>query len=81
MRRRPGCAAKPGFLTEPCPFDALPDVPRTGIVSGDDRLLRPEWLDRVVRERLGVNPHKLDGDHTPMLSQPARLAELLLDST
>ena len=68
-------------LTEPCPFDALPDVPRTGIVSGDDRLLRPEWLDRVVRERLGVNPHELDGDHTPMLSQPARLAELLLDAT
>jgi hypothetical protein len=28
-----------------------------------------------------VNPHELGGDHTPMLSQPARLAELLLDST
>ncbi len=67
-------------LTEPCPFEALPDVPRTGIVSGDDRLLRPEWLDRAVRERLDVTPRILDGDHTPMLSQPARLAELILDS-
>jgi pimeloyl-ACP methyl ester carboxylesterase len=68
-------------LTEPCPIDAMPDVPRVGIVSGEDRLIRPEWLDRAVRERLDVEPHVLDGDHTPMLSQPARLAELLLAET
>jgi pimeloyl-ACP methyl ester carboxylesterase len=68
-------------LTEPCPFEAMPDVPRVGIVSGTDRLLRPEWLDRVVRERLGVEPTVLDGDHTPMLSQPDRFAELLLAET
>ena len=66
-------------FTEPCPFEALPDIPRRGIVSGEDRLMRPEWLDRAVRERLGVEPHVLDGDHAPMLSQPARLATLLLD--
>ena len=59
-------------LTEPAPFDALPaEVPRTGIVSGEDRLLRPEWLGRAVRERLGVEPVVLGGDHAPMLSQPA----------
>lgn len=40
--------------------------------------MRPEWLDGAVRERLGVPPHVLDGDHAPMLSQPARLGELLL---
>lgn len=65
-------------FTEPCPIDALPDVPRTGIVSGVDRLVRPEWLAGAVRERLGVEPRLLEGDHTPMLSQPDRLAELLL---
>jgi len=67
-------------LTEPCPIEAMPEVPRRGIVVGDDRLLRPEWLARAVRERLGVEPFELPGDHTPMLSQPARLAELLLES-
>lgn len=66
-------------LIEPCPFEALPNVPRMGIVSGVDQLLKPEWLDRAVRERLGVTPHALDGDHAPMLSQPDRLAKLLLD--
>ena len=68
-------------FTEPCPFEAMPDVPRVGIVSREDRLLRPEWLDRAVRERLGVTPHDLGGDHAPMLSQPARLAKLLLSET
>ena len=68
-------------LTEPCPFEAMPDVPRVGIVSGEDRLIRPDWLDRAVRERLGVEPSVLDGDHTPMLSQPDRLAKLLLAET
>ena len=68
-------------LTEPCPIEAMPDVPRVGIVSGEDRLVRSEWLDRAVRERLGVEPHVLEGDHTPMLSQPDRLAKLLLAET
>ena len=66
-------------LVEPCPYDALPDVPRMGIVSRVDRLVRPEWLARAVRERLGVEPVELDCDHAPMLSQPERIAELLLD--
>lgn len=69
-------AARP--YTEPCPYDAIPGIPRRGIVSSEDRLMRPEWLDRAVRERLGVEPKVIDGDHAPMLSQPDRLAELLL---
>ena len=66
-------------FTEPCPFEALPDVPRMGITSGDDQLLRPEWLEGAVRERLGVEPRVLEGDHTPMLSKPDRLVELLVE--
>lgn len=69
-------AARP-FL-EPCPIDAIPDVPRRGITSPDDLLVRPEWLMMAVRERLGVEPTELPGDHTPMLSRPERLAEALL---
>jgi pimeloyl-ACP methyl ester carboxylesterase len=69
-------AAKP-FL-EPCPFESVPDVPRTGIVAPEDRLLRPEWCEAAVRERLGVEPTILHGDHGPLLSQPEALTELLL---
>jgi hypothetical protein len=42
---------------------------------------RPSGRLRAVRERLGVEPHDLGGDHTPMLSQPDRLAEVLLAET
>jgi pimeloyl-ACP methyl ester carboxylesterase len=66
-------------LTEPCPFEAMPDIPRMGITASEDGLLRPGWLERAVRERLGVEPRVLDGDHAPMLSQPDRLSELLLE--
>ena len=69
-------AAQP--FTEPVPFEAMTDAPRVGIISGRDKLLRPEWLESAVRDRLGVEPRVLDGDHVPMLSQPDRLAELLL---
>ena len=70
-------AARP--FTEPCPFEALPDIPRRGIVvAPQDRLMRGEWLSRAVRERLDVEPTVLDGDHAPMLSEPDRLTELLL---
>ena len=64
--------------TEPCPFERLPDVPRRGIVAPADRLLRPEWLTTAVRERLGVEPTDLHGDHAPALSRPQRLVELVL---
>ena len=66
--------------TEPCPYEALPNVPCLGLVSSEDRLLRPEWLDRAVRERLGVTPLDLGGDHAPILSQPDRVAEVILGS-
>lgn len=65
-------------FTERCPIDAMPEVPRRGITAREDRLVRPEWLRAAVRGRLGVEPTELPSDHTPMLSQPARLAEVLL---
>lgn len=66
-------------FAEPCPIEAMPKVPRRGITAADDRMVRAEWQADVVRDRLGVEPTVLPGDHTPMLSQPARLAELLLE--
>lgn len=65
-------------LTEPCPIEAMPDVPRRGIVAPGERMLETAWLAGAVRERLGVEPVELAGDHTPMLSRPERLAEALL---
>lgn len=54
-----------------------PDVPAACIVCDDDRTLNPVWQRRVSREWLGVEPIEMAGSHSPFLSQPAHLAEVL----
>lgn len=55
-----------------------PRVPTTYVVCSDDRMLRPEWSRHAVRERLNATLVELPGGHSPMLSQPQVLAELLV---
>jgi pimeloyl-ACP methyl ester carboxylesterase len=62
--------------TQPCELDAMPDVERTYIVAADDRAVSPEWSRRAARERLGVKPIEIEGDHSPFLGRPAELAGL-----
>ncbi len=73
-RLRPQAAAP---RTEPWPLDAVPPIERTSIVCRDERCLRPEWSRRMSRELLGVDAVELDGGHSPFLSRPAELAEVL----
>jgi pimeloyl-ACP methyl ester carboxylesterase len=63
---------------EPCPLTALPDVPVTYIVCEEDRMVSPAWADRAARERLGVQPIAMRSGHTPQISRPAELAEVLV---
>jgi len=52
-----------------------PDVPSSMIVCTDDR--GTEHARRVVAPRLGVEPIELPGGHSPFLSRPAHLADVL----
>jgi len=61
----------------PCPLDALPDVAAVSIVTAADAVVDPAWSKHVARERLGVEPVELPGDHSPFLSRPAELAAVL----
>jgi len=63
---------------EPWPVDALPDVERTSILCRDERVIAPAWSRTMSRDLLGVEPIELDGGHSPFLSRPAELAELLV---
>ena len=63
--------------TEPCPLASLPDVPSSYIVCSNDRVISPAWSRQAAREQLGVEAIELAADHSPFLSQPALLAELL----
>jgi hypothetical protein len=55
----------------------LPQVERAYIVCSEDRLVNPEWARRAAPDRLDVEPVELPGSHSPFLSRPAELADLL----
>jgi pimeloyl-ACP methyl ester carboxylesterase len=55
-----------------------PRVPTTYVVCNDDRMLRPEWSRHAVRVLIDADMVELPGGHSPMLSQPQVLADLLL---
>jgi hypothetical protein len=58
-----------------------PEIPSTYLVAAHDRTIRPEWQRRMARERLGVEPVELPSGHCPNVSQPDRLAALLVEIT
>lgn len=62
---------------EPWPGRGIPDVERTSILCRDERCLRPDWSRRVARAQLDVEAVELDGGHSPFLSRPAELADVL----
>ncbi|MDQ6616971.1 MAG: alpha/beta hydrolase [Actinomycetota bacterium] len=62
---------------EPCPLQAWPQVPSSYILCTDDSALSPQWARRAANDRLGQPAHELPGGHSPFLSRPYQLAELL----
>jgi pimeloyl-ACP methyl ester carboxylesterase len=53
-------------------------VERISVLCRDDRAVSPSWSRTAARELLGVEPVELPGSHSPFLSRPAELAELLV---
>ena len=63
---------------EPSPLDRWPDAPASSIVCTEDLMVGPTWSRRMARDVLGVPAIELPGSHSPMLSRPAALADLLV---
>ena len=64
----------------PCPLEAFPAAPRTYVLCTEDRIVNPDWSRRVARERLDAELVELPGSHSPFLSRPDALAEVLCGS-
>jgi pimeloyl-ACP methyl ester carboxylesterase len=62
----------------PCPLDSYPSVPTTYIVCSEDRLVNPDWSREFAKSRLGAELVELPGSHSPFMSRPAELAEILV---
>ena len=70
------------FMQEPVSIPAFwqADLPRSYIHCKQDRA-KPAAMTKSVVERLGVEPLEIDASHSPFLSRPAELAELLVRAT
>jgi pimeloyl-ACP methyl ester carboxylesterase len=62
---------------KPWPLAAWPDVPTRFLLCRDDRFFPPEFLRRVVQDRLGFTPDEMGGGHLPMLARPLELTDWL----
>jgi len=61
----------------PSPLVSLPTVPYRYIACADDRALAFDWQLDVAR-RLGVEPVVIGGGHSPFLSHPRDLVDILV---
>ncbi|HEY5091752.1 MAG TPA: alpha/beta hydrolase [Acidimicrobiales bacterium] len=70
-------------FAEPWPLATWPDVPTRFLLCRDDRFFPAEFMRRIVRERLGIEPDEMQSGHLPALSHPdelvARLEEYRLE--
>jgi pimeloyl-ACP methyl ester carboxylesterase len=63
---------------EACPIDSWPDVASTYITMADDRVLNSAWGRQAATDRLKADLVELPGSHSPFLSRPAALADVLV---
>lgn len=69
---RPQCAPPP------LPEITWPQVRVTYLAGADDRVVDHDWMRAAAEERLGISIREIQSDHSPFLSHPHELAELLL---
>jgi pimeloyl-ACP methyl ester carboxylesterase len=55
----------------------MPSIACTTVICTDDQLLTPQWQRRMARE-IGAEIAELPGSHSPLLSQPSALADVLV---
>ncbi|MGQ0802896.1 MAG: alpha/beta fold hydrolase [Actinomycetota bacterium] len=58
-------------------FEAWPDTEIVPITCTDDRIVNRSWSERVASMRFGVEPVLLQSGHSPFLSRPEMLADIL----
>ena len=61
----------------PWPLDAWPPVPTRFVLCTEDRFFPPEFMRRIVADRLGIEPIEITAGHAVALSRPKELAGLL----
>jgi pimeloyl-ACP methyl ester carboxylesterase len=63
---------------EVTPLQTWPSVPSSTVIGRQDLVINPAWSRRVSPVVIGVSPVELDCGHSPFLSAPACLADVLV---
>jgi pimeloyl-ACP methyl ester carboxylesterase len=63
---------------EVCSLPAWPNVDRAYVACSDDRIVMPDYARYVARSRAGVDATLMDADHSPFLSTPDALVDMLI---
>jgi pimeloyl-ACP methyl ester carboxylesterase len=74
VKKRERAQAGTPFM-KPWPLTEWPDVPTRFLLARDDKFFPAEFVRKIVRDRLGIEPDEMPGDHNPMLSHPQELAD------
>lgn len=64
-------------LTERSPLTEWPGAASSVVLTDDDRAVEPRWAVPAAHKFVGEEPVVLPGSHSPFLSRPAELAEVL----
>lgn len=62
----------------PWPLKAWPAVPTRFVLCTEDRFFPPNFMRRVVAERLAMTPDEIAAGHCVALSRPKELADMLI---
>ena len=65
-------------MEDPFPLDELPRIRTRGIAATHDRFFPVDFMDGLIRDRLGVEPEHVAAGHLPALANPTGLVGLLL---
>lgn len=65
-------------IASPFPLAEFPALSCTSVVCSEDRMVNPDWSKQVAGDRLGAELVELSGSHSPFLSRPSELADVLL---
>lgn len=64
-------------FTAPCSLTEFPAIGCTSVVCSEDQLINPDWSRRIAHD-IGATIVELPGSHSPLLAQPATVADILL---
>lgn len=62
----------------PYPLPTWPATRAAAIACADDRAIHARYQHDALRQRFGIQPVEMGGHHSPFLSRPAALADVLI---